>query len=363
MRLSRLAHSAGALAGYVDLFAGRYRRHTEADERLFATADDGWRVALHRYLPAADAPRRRHPVILCHGLAANRVGFDLAPEVSLSRRLAALGFDVFALELRGHGDSDPASLRGARRWGFSFDDYLRRDVPAAIDAVRTLTGAPRVHWVGHSMGGILLYAHLASGGAATLASGTAIGSSLDYSASASGFHRTLKLRRLGAYIPAVPLGGAMVLSAPWAGRFGSSFERFNLWPENVAPQLVRTLHASAFHTVSTAVLLQLATAFEPGGLRSADGTRRYLDDLRAAKVETPVLALAADRDEQCPPGATEVTLDALRGPTRLVEHGLAHGHGSHYGHFDLVIGRQAAREVWPTLEAWLIEHDGVRAAR
>ncbi len=330
---------------------------TAADERLFATADDGWRIALHRYLPVAGAPARRYPVILCHGLAANHFGFDLAPEVSLARRLAALGFDVFALELRGHGDSDAATLRGPRRWGFSFDDYLLRDLPAAIARVQKVSGAPLVHWVGHSMGGILLYAYLATTGGAGLASGTAIGSSLDYSASASGFHRTLGLRPLGRLVPAVPLGGLIRLSTPVSGRYGTSFERFNLWPENVEGELVRTLHASTFHTVSTPVLLQLATAFEPGGLRSWDGTRRYLDDLRAARAKTPVLAMAADKDEQCPPGATEPTLAALAGKVRLAEHGIAHGHSSHYGHFDLIIGRHASREVWPTLEAWLGEHD------
>jgi fermentation-respiration switch protein FrsA (DUF1100 family) len=109
--------------------------------------------------------------------------------------------------------------------------------------------------------------------------------------------------------------------------------------------------------VSTAVLLQLSTAFTPGGLRSADGSRRYLDDLRLARVSTPVLALAGDRDEQCPLGASERTLAVLRGRTKLAEYGVAQGHSSHYGHFDLIIGKRARVEVWPAMEAWLIEHD------
>jgi polyhydroxyalkanoate synthase subunit PhaC len=348
------------LSRLVDRAVARYARTAVADERHFATTSDGWRLALHRYRARGHegAVPRRLPVILCHGLAANHAGFDLAPEVSLARRLAALGWDVFSLELRGHGHSDAASLSGERRWGFSFDDYLKKDVPAAIDRVRELAGAPAVHWVGHSMGGILLYAYLASTGGVGLASGTAIGSSLDYSASASGFHDLLRFRPLGRLVPAVPLGGLIKLATPFSGRFGTSFERFNFWPSNVDGALVRMLHASTFHTVSTPVLLQLATAFEKGGLRSWDGTRCYLDDLRAARVTTPVLALAADKDEQCPPGATEATLDALAGPTQLAEHGPAFGHGSHYGHFDLVIGRNAAHEVWPSLERFLAANDG-----
>jgi pimeloyl-ACP methyl ester carboxylesterase len=332
------------------------RSAPRADELHFAIAEDGWRLALHRYRPAVGISRR-HPVVLCHGMGANHVGFDLAPEVSLSRRLSALGFDVFAIDLRGHGASDPATLRGPHRWGFSFDDYLNLDMPAVLEKVLETSGGPAVHWVGHSMGGILLYAHLAASGGAKLCSGIAIGSTLDYSSSQSGFKKSLWLRPFGRYVPAVPLGSALALGAPLTGRFGTALERFNLWPGNVDPVLVRRLHAKVFGTVSTAVLLQLSTAFTPGGLRSADGSRRYLDDLRAAEVRTPVLALAGDRDEQCPPGATERTLAALRCRTELVECGLAQGHSSHYGHFDLIIGRRAPIEVWPAMEAWLVDHD------
>ena len=110
--------------------------------------------------------------------------------------------------------------------------------------------------------------------------------------------------------------------------------------------------------MSTGVLLQLASAFEPGGLRSRDRRRAYLDDLRAGAVTTPVLALAGDRDAQCTAEAAAVPLAALAGPSRLAAFGRVHGHASHYGHFDLIIGRQARAEVWPTIEAWLEEHDG-----
>ena len=346
------------LAGYAGLVADLRRPMSRADEIRRVDSRDGWPIALHRYRPAVGAGRRRNPVVLCHGLASNRVTFDLDGEVSLARRLARLGFDVFSLELRSHGASEPARLTGARRWGFSFDDYLASDVPAAIDAVRAQTGAARVHWIGHSMGGILLYAHLASGGAGSIASGVAIGSSMDYSAATSGFHAALGLRRYAGLSPVIPLGAALALSAPWTGRSGTALERFNLWPENVAPRLVRRLHARAFHSVSTGVLLQLATAFEPGGLRSRDRSRSYMDDLRAASVTTPVLALAGDRDAQCTVEAAAVPLSALAGPTRLAPFGVQHGHGSHYGHFDLIIGRNASTEVWPTIEGWLADHDG-----
>ncbi len=182
----------------------------------YATTNDGWRIALHRY--AAQGARRRHAVICCHGLGANRVGFDVTPDVSLARHLAAQGYEVFALELRGHGASDRPSRGSGRSFGWAFDDYLFRDVPAAIAHVARLSGRDAVHWIGHSMGGLLLYAHLASGGSAAIRSGIAVGSSLDYSATASGFHRLMILRNLVNRLPAIPVGLIARTFGAFAGR-------------------------------------------------------------------------------------------------------------------------------------------------
>jgi hypothetical protein len=57
------------------------------------------------------------------------------------------------------------------------------------------------------------------------------------------------------------------------------------------------------------LLMQLASVLEPGGLCSVDGRIRYLDALRGKDV--PVLALAGDRDRQCPPEVAKFPIDAL----------------------------------------------------
>src|SRR6266568_4408307 len=130
----------------------RFRLPGGEDQLLFAETRDGWRLALARRRPRA-APRRT-PVLLCHGLAANRGAMDFGlARWSLSAFLAAAGFDCFALDLRGHGDSRPARPGLPRDW--DFDTYLREDVPAALDAVRLASGAARVLWVGHSQGALL----------------------------------------------------------------------------------------------------------------------------------------------------------------------------------------------------------------
>src|SRR5438552_4928421 len=100
------------------------------------------------------APRgqpRRPPVLLCHGLSANRASLDFGvPRYSLALALANAGFDSFALDLRGHGDSRRGSPPA-----WSFDTYLSQDIPAALDEVRAATGAEQVLWLGHSQGALL----------------------------------------------------------------------------------------------------------------------------------------------------------------------------------------------------------------
>jgi pimeloyl-ACP methyl ester carboxylesterase len=317
-------------------------------ELSHAVTSDGWRIALHRY--RAKGARRAHPVVCCHGLAANHLAFDVAPEVSLARHLAGLGYDVVALELRGHGRSDRASLRGPRRFGWAFDDYLMKDVPAAIGEVG---GGGPVHWVGHSMGGLLLLAHLA-GGARNIRSAVTVGSSLDYSGSGSGFRRLIPLRGLLNVLPAVPVHGVARAAGRFVGRVRTPYERFNVWSSNCEPRLWRRLCRRGFHPVSPPVMTQLATAFERGGMRSRDGRTRYLDGLRRA--DAPVLCLAGDRDAQCPPEAAQKTVDALASAELRVV-GRQHGQRDHYGHFDLLIGRRAREEVFPQIADWLHRHD------
>jgi len=317
--------------------------YAKADTILTALTRDRVGLALHHY-PGGG---RRHPVLCCHGLASNRLAFDVDATVSLARHLAARGYDVFLLELRGHG----ASQRPPR-WGWDFDHYVERDLPAAVDAVRAHTGAPKVHWVGHSMGGLLAYAHLARGGSRDFKSAVTLGSSLDYSAGGSGFRRLLPFRRLIQRLPQVPVHTLARASGRFVGRVTTPYERFNVWPGNTDARIWKRICDHGFHPVSTPVMGQLASAMVPGGLTSRSDAP-YLDGL--ALSTAPVLALGGDRDAQCPAVAVTRTAAQARAAVRLF--GPEHGEAEHYGHFDLLIGKRARTEVFPHIDAWLERHD------
>ena len=144
----------------------------EEPEVYLIKTEDGAQIALHRFVAAVDnAPAEdRGPILFCHGIMSNRFSFDLIAERSFPRHLASLGYDVWMLELRNSGAAASSSLFGASDYAHSMDAYIEHDVRTAIDTVIARTGSSKVHWVGHSMGSMVLYGYVSRFGDSKLAS-------------------------------------------------------------------------------------------------------------------------------------------------------------------------------------------------
>lgn len=123
----------------------------------YVHADDGPRLAVTEVrVPGSSSGAGIPPVLLVHGFAQNRAAFLDGP---LPEALLARGPRVFVGELRGHGLSRDANPPSAEDWGLT--EHLEQDLPALCRHVLSQTGADRLHYMGHSMGGILGYASLA----------------------------------------------------------------------------------------------------------------------------------------------------------------------------------------------------------
>lgn len=313
---------------------------TPQGETLHALAADGVRLAVHRVPP----PQGTGPaVVLCHGLSSNHRGLHF-PGRSLAAWLAAHGYDVYLPDLRGSGASD-------RPESWELDDHVYRDLPAIQEAVLRHTGRDRLHWVGHSMGGVILFAHGITHPDAPIASAITIASALDYAEGESGYRYLLKVRALLEKLPGIPYGGAMHLLAPLLARWPTGLETFQVWPSNIEPQLVRHLLAVGFHTVPIRLLESLATTFETRGL--CDGRRAVFYLEKAERYRIPTLLLAGSRDRQVSVQAVHKTADLLGGESRVQIFGKDHGQPDEYGHWDLLLGRRAEQEVWPQVLGWL----------
>jgi pimeloyl-ACP methyl ester carboxylesterase len=330
----------------------RHRIPALPDERHVAVTRDGWLLSLYRYRPRADGPGRG-PVFLCHGLLANQANHDLDDRRSLARYLAGAGFDAWGVELRGSGRSrDAEGRRGLAR--ITFDDYVERDIPAALETIRKETGSQEIQWVGHSMGGMLLYAYLSCREDPGILSGVTVGSPVDFRALARTARPMLALRPL-LRLSRVPIGLILRGFLPLIALSRSALVRVGLVPSNLRPGDFGDLLVNVIEPFGPpGVLGQFAEWVEEGVFVSRDRRRAY-DSLR--HLHCPLLVIAASRDLIAP--ADSVRPAVALAPAREKVYrlfGTASGDDREYGHGDVLLSDPARKQVFPLISDWLTRH-------
>lgn len=322
----------------------------------FARTPDGWDLALHHY-PGAPAVPALPPVILCPGYSCNRVFIDFDERYSLARFLACRGFDTWVLELRGHGYSEPA---GEPRENWTFDDLVQLDVPTAVRAVRALSGRRPV-WIGHSMGGILMYAALGTDAALqeSIAGLVTLASPVAFPAIASPLLRGLSQLLVTLPVPQrLPQRGALV--ALWSVlSWSPGALDVGMNPANVDRWAFGEALRRCICSVPRSLLRQLAEWSLTGELRSCDYRLDYRANL--SHITTPALIIAGTADRLATPEMVRFAYDRISSTQKQYrEFGIRHGDSADYGHVDLIFGRHAPEEVFSTIATWI---EGVPESR
>jgi len=315
---------------------------------LTTSTADGWTLGVwHR--PAGQR-RFTEAVVLCHGLANNAAFMEFHGAQNLAAFLAGCGFDCFSVDLRGAGASRPPH-EGPHE--ATFDDHVRLDVPAVLDLVERTCGATRVHWVGHSLGGLVGLAAAGGESKARFATLTTIGSPLFFR-----FRPALGwLVKLGLAL-AAPSGqlptGALALIAPFAGRLPAPrLARVTANLDNIAAKAQRLLVVNVFAPMWRGVMAQLGDWLAHDVFRSVDEGVDYRQ--RAARLELPVLVVGGTVDVMAPPDVTRDYFELLgTRDKQLAIFGRSYGHALEYGHGDLIVGTHATHEVYPVLRDFLL---------
>lgn len=299
-------------------------------------------LAMVRKRWAANDGGTRAPVLLVHGFGQNRYAWHL-PSRSMVNYLARAGYDVFNVDLRGHGRSRGLGARACDR----IDEYIEEDLPTAVEAALRLSGHHSLFLVGHSLGGLLSYA--AAPGLAGAVRGIAtLGSPYHFTAGSK------SLSFLGLFLQAMSLS-EMPLDPPLPvasiGRALSAMRRFAETP--LYPVPVRGWRAGAVEShvleehlrlaFDRATIREFSTLFE-WGKKKRFGERDYFGPFE--KCDLPLLVMAGESDDLAPPDAVRPGFQRSRSREKTYR-------AFPLGHIDLLVGREAPLLTWPTLRTFL----------
>lgn len=308
-----------------------------AEEVRYVHASDGTRLSATILRPEG---RCRGVFLLVHGFSQNRKAFL---QGHLPWTLARAGFTAIVGELRGHGRSDRPS-----KW--SVEDHLLRDLPSLKKLAEVMGEGRPVHYLGHSMGGVLGFASLAEG--------------LGW-ASVTGLAAPLEL---GRGSPLVGAAARLVTPLVWlAGdrrvsmdRFLAALSGFLAWPSAPLPvRAVQRLLALANPNAADPIAIrEVLRSSDPESmevfrafLRSARGLETRASartggasaakplEVRVRGATIPLAAVVGGLDIFAPPPSVRLLLTGKHaGPRRVVSLPRA-------SHVDLTVGEDVARTV------------------
>jgi cholesterol oxidase len=343
-----------------------------APQMAFFDTPDGTTLRLTRYAGPADKPLR--PVLLIHGSGvSSRIFSTDLIATNLVEYLCAVGYDVWLVDLRVSIEM-PSVLVPT-----NVDKVAREDIPAAVAAVRALTGQPEIQVLGHCMGGMALTMSLLYGL-------DGVRSAVISQVSAQPVPGTLQKIKAGLHVPGIMDHlGVLDLTA---------FTEHRPWPQNLLDEALRlypldhkqgcgspichratflygllyeheqlneTLHSNlqellGVHDVE--VFMHLAAMVRAGKVVDAKGQDVYLtgrDGMKGLEgMRLPIGFIHGEKNETYLPKSTELTYEMLvrHFPEQPYERHLIPG----YGHLDCILGKNAAVDVYPVIARYLGAH-------
>jgi len=286
----------------------------------------------------------RGAVLLVHGFGQNRYAWHL-PSRSLANFLARAGFDVYNLELRGHGRSRDLGARMSH----GVAEYVEEDLPRAVEEVQRHAGKERVFLVGHSLGGLVCYASAPqlNGAVAGVAS---IGSPYHFTRGSWALHGLRYFFRAMSMAP-VPLNLPFFM-----GPLGQVMRRTRRVSESrFYPIPLRGWHAGALEpeildehlklAFDRGSVGELASLFSWAEERRFGGSESDFAD-RFERMDAPLLVVAGANDDLAPPASVRPAYAKSASADKTYR-------AVPLGHIDLLVGREAPKLTWDVVCAWL----------
>lgn len=335
------------------LLCSMYREKIQTEEVYMVATQDLWKIRVCRYRRGRT---QGEPILLCHGAGANHHNFTYPEAFSLIDYLVELGYDCWAVDLRGCRSSQPPF--GRKHFEARLDDYLLKDIPAVMDQIRRVTGYERVHWVGHSLGGFLLYAYVLEYGDKHIASGISIAAPIGFDGTrvwspqfAVRFlarHPGLASRAARAY---VPIGKALHLPM---GLFPVNLR-------NVHPRVTAEHMFIMLDNLLPDIFGSLADWARNKAMHLKNGSLNVKEGLSTLRL--PIMCLFAPSDPFISPEYAWRFFDQLPSQDKeMLVLSKEDGCVEDYNHVEIPFSREVRKEVFMPIGRWLASHPAPRPA-
>jgi pimeloyl-ACP methyl ester carboxylesterase len=312
---------------------------------MFIDNGEGWQLHLKVTRSPEHLDKRLRPLVIVPGYGMNSFIFGFHPRgTSMERHFAERGFEVWSVNLRRQGPSyavdptaPPPSLRG----------FAETDLTAVLDAIiaRTETHTSRVDVIGCSLGGSIVYAHLALVGSDRIGSVVAIGAPLRWVE----IHPLLKVAFSSpALVSKLRMTGTRALARatlPYLARIPgllSIYMNTDIVDLSHASELTRTVE-DPHPRVNKDIALWI---------REQDMVLRGVNVTSALRgIDRPLLVVLANKDGIVPPASALVAVEMWGGADKRVLH--VGDDREWYAHADLFVSDPAPRTVFTPLSDWL----------
>ncbi|MCK5862463.1 MAG: alpha/beta fold hydrolase, partial [Candidatus Hydrogenedentes bacterium] len=254
------------------------------------------------------------------------------------------------VDLRGCRSSEAPFER--TRDNVCMEDFFKEDIPATIAHILKTTNYEKVHWVGHSMGGMLLYAYALHFGGNDIASGTTLGSPIDFSDAAG---KVPKLPLAFAEKFPVISGNFIRGIVPILRLLRVSSFAFPINQKNLLPKINAGHFINMLEDPLPALMGQLHQWMRTREYILLDGELDVPNSIHALSV--PLFAFFAVRDPFINIERAKTWFGSIENADKKMEVcSKAEGYVEDYSHCDLAFSRESVKEVFEPINQWLETH-------
>ena len=330
-----------------------YPEKIRTAEVVHITTPDLWELRMCRYRKENSSGE---PVLLVHGLNANQNNFTSPAGGCMVDYLSEHGYDCWTLDLRGTRSSDyPA---GYGRDTVTFEDFVWRDIPAAIEHIQKATGRGKIHYVGHSLGGLLLYAYAQTQGVEKIASVTTLGAPVQFTTIKSLLSEPLM--QMVLHLPWLT-GELLRCALPIVRLTGMKLSAFPINLSNVPENMGMADFYPLIDVPAPRVHADIFGWADRGEITLRGDSLNLSNGFDDMKL--PLLAIFAPVDPFVPLVSAEAFFKGIHhADKKMIVCSVENGCAADYNHCDLAFGREGAREVFEPVMQWMKAHPCPKAA-